>query len=220
MNEPPVRSIAEFIGHCRTGASSGELLDLLRTRCLLEAGEPGLAGRFDEARREVVSDASVHGKLSEELRRAAGHSDASSLTSVIVGRGGFQDVERCAQRLRLQHFGEVPDQAGTTVAVFETAGERGWATEGSAKQLVEAASIWRTLRGALRLATESDAEIDSLGPGAKAVLARSCGEDDFEGLMKAITGKAERAARAIDGLWGTGVSGTAGNSADDLPARS
>ena len=220
VNEPPVRSIAEFIGHCRTGASSGELLDLMRTRCLLEAGDSGLGRRFDEARREVVSDASVRGKLSEELRQAIGNPDASSLTSVIVGRGGFRDVERCAQWLRLQHFGEVSDHAVITASVFEMAGEHGWVTDESAKQLVEAAVMWRTLRGALRLATESDAEIESLGSGAKAVLARSCGADDFEGLMKAIAATAGRAARAIDDLRGTGVSEPAGDATKDSPARS
>ena len=129
-------------------------------------------------------------------------------------------MERCAQWLRLQHFGDVPDHAGTAATVFEVAGERGWTNDKSAKQLAEAGTMWRTLKGALRLATESDAEIESLGSGAKAVLARSCGSDDFEGLMRAITGTAGRAARAIDELRGTGVSTTAGDATEDMPAGS
>ena len=210
VREPPVRSIAEFAGDCRTGASSGELLGLTRTRCLFEVGGSGVRGRFDEARREVLSDASVHGKLSEEWRQAAEDTGARSPASLEAGRGGFRDVDRCAQWLQLRHFGEASDATpGTTVSAFETAGAHGWIADGTVQRLSEAATLWRTLRGALRLAADPDTEIEALGSKAKAALAQSCGADDFDALMQAVADTAEGAARAIDEVQGAGVSATA-----------
>jgi len=202
-----VWSLAEFVGHFREGATTGELRDLIRARCIYESPGSGLERRFAEARSEALSGSRVREQLITELAEPATDAGEASLSAIDSGRGGLVDVERVARWLQLLHFRDMPaDTATTAASVFETAATHGWIADGAAKRLAEAANLWRNLQGAVRLVAGANAEIDALGTRAKAVLAQCCGADDFEALATTATDMAAGTAAAIGALHGSDAS--------------
>ncbi len=193
----PVRSLAEFI----EGHAAGELLELTRARCVYAAGDSGIDGRFDEARREVLAHAGARAPLMAELQHGAGGSAEPGLLAIDGMRGGARDVEHAARLLQLTHLDEAPElSAPDAGSVFRTAGERGWIPGDAAERLAEAADTWRSLRGMVRLVADEGFTLETAGAKAKAVIARGSGADDFEVLTAVIPATASRAAADIDAL--------------------
>ena len=123
------------------------------------------------------------------------------LSSVDDMRGGYKDVERAARFLQLMHAGDLPEiLAPDAVSIFRTAGERELTPSGAAERLVEASKMWQNLRGALRWLAEDGFDIETASLSTKAVIARSCGVEDFDALTAAIREMASRAAADIDAL--------------------
>ena len=206
-NRCDVWSLAGFVGHFREGATTDELRDLIRARCVYESPGSGLERRFAEARSEALSGSRGREELITELAEPATDAGEASLSAIDGGRGGLGDVERVARWLQLLHFRDMPaDTATTAASVFETAATHGWIADGAAKRLAEAANLWRNLQGAVRLVAGANAEIDALGTRAKAVLAQCCGADDFEVLATTVTDMAASTAAEIDALHGSDAS--------------
>ena len=61
--------------------------------------------------------------------------------------------------------------------------------------------MWRNLRGALRLVAVNGFSAETAPPKVKAVIARSCGMDDFGNLETAIDETASRATSHIEALY-------------------
>ena len=201
-----VRSLAEFAEHCRSAASANELLDLTRARCVFEHGAAGVGARFEAARREAVAVAGGASRdaLIAELREAGDGAAEAGLSAYRDMRGGFRAIERAARLLQVVHAEDAPGApAPTAASVFRHAAAQGWIADGAAAELTEAAMLWRTLHGALRLVADEDASVEALGSGVKAVLARSSGMDDFDALTAAVGETAARAASEIAALEGT-----------------
>ena len=197
----PVRSLSEFVEHHRTSGTPDELLELTRARCVFVSGDAGIGTRFESARREVLA----RGAARELLIASSGAADESAgepgLLSIEDMRGGIRDIERAALLLRLTHASEAPDMlAPDTVSVFQAAGQRGLIASEVADRFVDAATMWRNLRGALRLVTDDGSRVETGGPKVRTVIARSCGLDDFDALDAAIRDTASRTAADIDAL--------------------
>ena len=137
------------------------------------SGESRVGTRFDEARREVLAQGGARDALVAELWQdgigcAAAEPGLSSIDDI---RGGFRDVERAAVLLRLTHIGDGPgDSAPTAASVLRGA---------KAGRLAEAATLWRNLRGILRLVGGEGFAVETAPDKVKAVVARACGMDDF-----------------------------------------
>ena len=199
-----VRSLAEFREHHRTAASAGELRELLRARCVFAAGDAGIGAQFDETRRDILTRGIARDELISELADAADGTTEPGLLSLDHMRGGLRDVERAARFLQLIHAGTNPDVlvAGAASA-FRNLGARGLIAADAAQRLEETATAWRNLRCILALVMEDGLSVESAGAQVKAVIARSCGIDDFSALDDAIRDMAARATTdiaALDGL--------------------
>ena len=194
-----VCSLADFAVDHGTALAPGELLELTRARCIFVAGDPGIDGRFDEARREVLSRVGEgRDLLLAELRQGVAEAAEPGLLSINGMRGGLRDVERAARFLQLTRAGDAPDvQAPDAGSVFRTAGDRGWIPGDDAGRLAEAAGMWRSLRGILRLVAEEAFAPETAGPKVRAVIARACGLDDFDALTDTVRETASRAAAAL-----------------------
>jgi len=196
-----VRSLAEFTGDRGTGIAAGELLELTRARCAYTAGDPGIEGRFDEARREVLARGGARGPLMAELRHWSGEPAEPGPLAIDGMLGGARDVERAARLVQLAHVDEGLDSpAPDAASVFRSAGERGWIPGDTAGRLAEAADTWRSLRGILRLVAEEGFTLETAGASVKAVIARGSGASDFDVLSATIPETASRAAADIDAI--------------------
>ena len=200
--EREVRSLADFSEYHHGSGSAGELLELVRSRCVFTSGDAGLGKRFEDTRLEILANGAARGALLNELRQAGEDAPEAGLQSFENMRGGLRDVERAAAYLTVTHAATAPDViAANTVSVFQSAGEGGLIPDDTAQRLAEAARMWRNLRGILRLLGEDDSVDDATYPMARTVIARSCGTDDFDALSAAIKVTAARAATDIDPIY-------------------
>ena len=161
-----MRSLSEFAEHHRSAASAGELLELTRARCVFEVGEAGIGQRFDDARREALTQGANRDALVAELREAGQAAPTmAGLAAIDDMKGGLGDIERTARLLQLTRAGDSSDDpAPTAAAVFETAREGGSIPDDAAERLTEAARLWRTLRGILRLIADEGFTAETAKP--------------------------------------------------------
>lgn len=193
-----VRSLSGFVEH--HAGSTGELLNMTRARCIFTSGDSGIAGRFDEARREILANGAGLDALITELREACGDAADAGLQSIDDVRGGLLAVERVARFLQLTHAA-IPDMSAPTAgSVFKVAGRRGLLPDTTVERLVEAAKLWRNLRGIIRLVAGAGFAVETAAPEVKTVIARACGIDDFDTLTATARGTASRTAAEIDAL--------------------
>ena len=196
-NERAVRSLADIAEHYRAAASPDELLALTRARCVFEAGEVGIGRRFDDARREALAQGAARDMLIAGLREVGAGTAASGLAALDDMSGGLGDIERTARLLQVTLAGNAPDgPAPSAAALFRAAGERGVIASDTAERLAEVASMWRNLRGILRLIADDGRVDETAGPGVKATIARAAGTHDFEELIAAIRETASSAVAA------------------------
>ena len=196
--EREVRSLADFSEYHHGSGSAGELLELVRSRCVFTSGDAGLGKRFEDTRLEILANGAARDALLNELRQPGEGAPGAGLQSFETMRGGLQDVERAAAYLTVTHAATAPDIiAANTVSVFQGAGEDELIPDDTAQRLAEAARTWRNLRGILRLLGEDDSVDDATYPTARTVIARSCGTDDFDALSAAIKVTAARVATDI-----------------------
>ena len=182
----PLDGLAE---HCR-GEDWSKAIDLTRARCVFETGDAGIGARFDEVRREVLSEAAANASLIAELRRPAAGAEQAGVSSFVDTRGGLEDLERAARLLRLTGNSEAFDEpAPAASSLF-----------GDSGALAEAAALWRDLQGVVRLVGEEDFDASAARPGVQAQIASACGKEDFEALNAAVAETARRAAAEIDAL--------------------
>ena len=214
----PVRSLAGFAEHYGTAAPAAELLELTRARCVFQHGAADMGQRFEAARREALGAGAARDTLIAELREAGNGAAEPGLSALEDMRGGAQHVERTARLLQLHLAGDAPDDPAPDAAtVFQAAAAQGRIAEDAAADLADAATLWRSLRGALRLIAEGGDSVETLGSGARAVLAQSCGRDDFDALHAAVVETATRVAAAIAALDDAADNAPAGNGGAAAP---
>ena len=214
----PVRSLAGFAEHYGTAAPAAELLELTRARCVFQHGAADMGQRFEAARREALGAGAARDTLIAELREAGNGAAEPGLSALEDMRGGAQHVERTARLLQLHLAGDAPDDPAPDAAtVFQAAAAQGRIAEDAAADLADAATLWRSLRGALRLIAEGGDSVETLGSGARAVLAQSCGRDDFDAQHAAVVETATRVAAAIAALDDAADNAPAGNGGAAAP---
>jgi len=191
-------ALDDFVERRRKAAAAGEWLELVRARRVHASGSAAMAERFDAARLDILASAAAREALIEELRATPLGAAAPEGLAVEDCRGGFRDVERAARLLQLTHAAEAPELlAADAAAVFSAAGGRGFLSAGAAERLTAAATLWRNLRGILRLTADEDSPAGTMPKEAEAVVARACGVENLPALTTAIGETAESAAQAL-----------------------
>ena len=184
----PLSDLAE---HFRN-ADSAHAPMLARARCVFECGDSEIRQRFLEARRDVLAESGANAAAVAELREPPESPAETGVSSFAGMPGGFDHIERTARLLQLRKAaGDLEGSAPTDAAVFTDAG---------ADSLARAVTLWRDLRGILRLVGDEGFDIDAAGPQIKSLVANACGHEDFDALRSAVAETAARAAAEIDPL--------------------
>ena len=198
-------AVDALVEQYRDPRSSRELLALARARCVFVSGDSETGPRVEQALCDALSEGSAREVLLAELHEAAVNTIEPDIASVAVMRGGLEDIERAALYLRLTFGTDAPEPLDRDVAsAFRTAARHGFMADGAAERLAAAATLWRNLRGSLRLVAEDGFAVDSAPTKVKAVIARACGLDHFSALAGVVRDTASRAAADIDTLAGNG----------------
>ena len=165
---------------------------LTRARCVFECGDGEIGRRFDEARSAILSDCGDDEALVSGLRERPEGPAETDLSTFVDARGGLEDVERVARFLQLTQPGlDLDDPAPTAAAVFGAAG---------AEHLEQAAGMWRTLQGVVRLVGEDGFDVARAGKNVRSLVANACGQEDVAALNAAIAETARHSAKEIDRL--------------------
>ena len=189
--------------HRAADAPAAELLNLVRARHILTCGSRGTGERFDEVRRDLLTRSAARDALIAKLRETPSCTDHPEWLAVDGIQGGRQDVERAARFLQLTHAAGASEVlAPDAVSVFRAAGTCGIIASDVAGRLAEAATMWRNLRGIMRLVAKDGVSADTAPPPAKPVIARACGADDVDALTDRVDSIANRAVSDITALIG------------------
>ena len=185
----PLSNLAELAG----ATAPGDIPVLTRARCVFASNGSegsGIASRFDEARREILAGCGTNESLVARLSEQPEDRSETGVSAYARMRGGLDDVERAARYLQLVQGGtRLEDPAPAAAAVFEAAGD---------EPLAEAARLWRDLQGVLRLVGEDGFDVAEAGPRVKSLVAKACGQDDFDELSATVADTATRAAVRIE----------------------
>ena len=170
----------------------GEVPLLTRARCAFEYEGSDIAGRFEEARREILAECGANESLLARLSERTEDPAEAGVSAYARMRGGLNDVEQAARYLQLSRGGScLDDPAPSAAAVFEAAG---------AEPLAQAAAAWRDLQGVMRLVGEEGFDTAAAGTKAKSLVANACGQEDFDALASTVAETASSAAASIDTL--------------------
>ncbi|MCY3873943.1 MAG: fatty acid desaturase [Rhodobacteraceae bacterium] len=191
-------SLEEFSERHRTAGTAAELLDLTRLRQVQIYGDSRTRERFEKARREALTHGASRDALITDLREMRASANQSDPLSIDDIQGGHEEVERTARYLQLVHAADTPEiLTSDAMSIFRTAGTNGRIAAGTAEHLLEAATLWRNLRGIVRMIGKDKLSLQTANRQAKAVIARSCGSDDIGSLTDAVRPMATRTAASI-----------------------
>ena len=205
---PIVTSLASFIEHFRDGVPAWQHQSLTRARVVWAEGD--LGERFEEARlatlrqaREADDLTAQIAGLREDLR---GDDPGDDIWDIEQKRGGLLDVEFIAQHLQLRHAAETEAVlAGDPASVFAAAGDHGLIEPETARELADAATLWRNLHGILSLTVEEERFVEATAPPALlAVIERACDVTGIDSLKESMRETAARTAGHYDRLLGSG----------------
>ena len=205
---PIVTSLSGFIDHHRAEVRTWEHQILAGARVVWAEGE--LGERFEAARRAVLVEtgprtglAASLVELREELRDEESGED---IWDIEQKRGGLIDTEFLAHYLQLRHAAENADLlVGDSAAVFEAAGGHGLIDAETARELADAATLWRNLHGILSLTVDERFVETAAPPSLLAVIGRACDMTGIDSLKEAMRETAARTAGHFDRLLGNGA---------------
>jgi len=182
---PIATSLSAFMQYQADAAWSWEHMALTRARAV--AGADDLCGRITEAIRATLTAPRDRDRLKGHVcdmraRLARGHPPAS-MWDVKYATGGLIDVEFIAQYLQLTHAQDDPDVLDTaTAGALERLAVAGRLDPATAKSLIRAGRLWRTIQGMLRFTYEGTFSEDAAPAGLKRALAQGAGAEDFPAL--------------------------------------
>ncbi|MCC7427078.1 MAG: bifunctional [glutamine synthetase] adenylyltransferase/[glutamine synthetase]-adenylyl-L-tyrosine phosphorylase [Alphaproteobacteria bacterium] len=196
---PIATSLSGFARYHETEAWIWEHMALTRARAI--AGTPALRRTVGAAIHAILTrqrePGAVRAAVAEMRARMERDLPASGPWDVKLRPGGLVDIEFIAQGLQLIHAAERPELLDTnTAAALGRLARAGLIAPAEAQALIEAARLWRTVQGALRLTVgKLGAEEVPPDPVAHALL-RGSGAVDVPALLAQMEAVAAR-TRAI-----------------------
>jgi glutamate-ammonia-ligase adenylyltransferase len=201
-NAGPLASAFEsFVQYHRESAWTWEHLALTRAR-IITAGDR-LRGRLEAAIRDTLTAPRDPDRLLRDVadmrERMARDKPPTGPWDVKMMRGGLVDCEFVVQYLQLRHAHDHPDVLATnTTDALERLRSAGVIGGDVAGPLNAAVRLWRNLQGTLRLGFGASFDESTAPDGSKALLAASCGADDFAGLKRIVADTARECRDIFD----------------------
>ncbi|MDE0661337.1 MAG: efflux RND transporter permease subunit [Gammaproteobacteria bacterium] len=180
-------------------------LRMLTHARVIEA-EEGLGEEFEDLRRAALSG--PHDL--EAIARDVATARQSPLRLASIGRrddwtigpieGGLDDIVLAAEYLQL--VGAAPTKRVNTLAeTFEAARESGSMDAGAARDLTDAALLWRNLDGFFRMTCGGAFDPQSATAAQRAIVAEMCGVASFAAASAKVAETARRSALHLQALW-------------------
>lgn len=185
--------------HFADAASASDLRMITHAR-VIEA-EDGLGEDFEGLRQSVLSRPNDGAAIAADVaasrqsrRRPDGPWDVARLD------GGLHDIVLAAEYLQLA--GAAPETGVATLTeTLGRAGERGLLDADAARDLIEAAALWRNLDGFFRMTCADAFHPRSATLEQKAIVAGMCGVETFEDAPRTVAEAARRSAGHLTTLW-------------------
>ena len=200
-----VHSLAGFAEHHTSMHRATESLSLTRARCVFTSGEPEIATKFESARCGLLADPRFRNTLVEMLREewSVRQVEPANANPPEIDHmpGGCKDVD-CIARLLQLTFNVAPagNKAPRAMSVFQLACEQGVVSDVGCRKLEEAVTMWHNLKGIQALVMNNKAAGETVSSSVKAVIAKSCGVNDFDSLTIRVGEIATSASYEIDAL--------------------
>ena len=199
-NKGPVAvSLDGFLKYQHGEAWTWEHMALSRARVI--TASTGFGARVEAAIRGVLTAPRDAAKLVVDIadmrKRIARERPRPKPFDVKNRRGGLIDVEFVAQSLLLRHAAAMPELiTGNTVALLERLAAHGLLAAERATALIDAARLWQSIQGFLRLATGGELEPERSSEALRQALARAGGAVDFARLQQTINTAAHAVSAA------------------------
>ncbi|MFM2356128.1 MAG: hypothetical protein RLZZ528_1864 [Pseudomonadota bacterium] len=197
---PVAVSLAGFRSYQMDEAWTWEHLALTRARVI--AGDEGLAGAVEAARREVLAakagGAQVLPDTADMRRRIFAAKAPDGAWEAKIGPGRLQDIELFAQSCALR----AADPARRVEAQMRAGVKAGLLDRSDEEALLEAYRfLWRLQAGG-RLLTDRPLDMDTVGEGARAFLLRETDCADTASLAARLTSLTDRTASILARYFG------------------
>ena len=200
-------SLSRLRQHFADAAPAADLRMLTHAR-VVEA-EDGLGEEFADLRRAVLSGPNDLEAIASDVASTRQSNLADARRSRTrrgdpwaIGRveGGLDDIVLAAEFLQLA--GAAPETGVNTLAeTFENARRRGLLADDAARDLTDAALLWRNLDGFFRMTCAGAFDPRSATTEQKAIVAGMCGVASFESAPAKIAETARRSADHLRTLW-------------------
>ncbi|NDR56474.1 glutamine-synthetase adenylyltransferase [Aliiruegeria sabulilitoris] len=193
---PVATSLSAFESYQKNEAWTWEHLALTRARPV--AGSLRLKEDVEAVRLSVLEQPRDVAKVLEDVRdmrrRLSEAKGQQGPLDVKRGPGGMQDIELLAQAgalLTSAHARRTPPQ-------LAAAARHGWLSKAEAEQLTATYRLARSVQSVGRLLVDGPLDPETLGQGAKEVLARETGLEDLDALMAELAARRAVSAEIID----------------------
>ncbi|QYK43565.1 MAG: glutamine-synthetase adenylyltransferase [Paracoccaceae bacterium] len=192
---PVATSVASFESYQMDEAWTWEHLALTRARVL--AGNPGLGADVEAIRRRVLvakgPGRKVIGDVAAMRARLRAAKPMAGVWEAKNGPGRLMDIELLAQTCALT----AGDPARRVEAQLRCGVRSGFLTAAEECALLAAYRLCWRLQAGTRLLTDRPLEMEKLGEGGRAFLARETGETDAASLIAHLTAATDAAAAVI-----------------------
>lgn len=203
QRERRVRALWDLCVHHGADGAVDEVLELTRARCVHSSGREEIADEFEEARRRILGSAEARELLIRAQREPRNTEVLPAPFTTDDMPGGLWELERAVRRLQVGHGVDNADlMALAAQSIVAAAGDRALIADDLASRLVEAANLWRSLRGILLLVMEEAGNVETAPAATKAVVARACGMADFDSLGTAVSEMASRTVADLEAAAG------------------
>ena len=185
--------------HFADSAPAADLRMLTHAR-VIEA-EDGLGEDFEAVRRSVLSQTNDIAVIAADVAAARqSRPRADGPWDVACLSGGLDDIVLAAEYLQLA--GAAPETGVATLAeTLRRTGDRGLLDADAARDLIEAAALWRNLDGFFRMTCADAFDPRSATLAQQAIVAEMCDVENFADASTAIADSGRRSAGHLRTLW-------------------
>ena len=201
--EPQRRERRDLCVHHGADGAVDEVIELTRARCIHSSGREEIADEFEQARRRILGSAEARELLIRAQRVPRNTEVVPAPFAADDMPGGLWELERAVCRLQVGHGVDNADlMALDAQSIVAAASDRALIADDLASRLVEAANLWRNLRGIRLLVMDETGDLETAPAATKAVVARACGLADFDSLGTAVAEMASRTVADLEAVAG------------------